>query len=222
MEPLEWQTLEEATCGTDYTKITNELQASAESMFKENLKYLENDFQGEQEKIFFQAFIHAYWETYYKRCKNKQWYWSAKSLILPVIGTGGSGIVVITSACTVFSSLLSSSSAAVSDSGFFQLIAFVKAYGIPCLILVVAALIMAFSITCLKAEVKRRDYRGTWVRHSVTYHNLNLMIIRYLSGLLDKNQFMEKTLEVLGNNVERFAYNSKTKLTVEGKDESTG
>lgn len=129
MKPLEWQTLEEATCGTDYTGITNELQASAESMFKEYLKDLENDFQGEKEKIFFQAFIHSYWETYYKRCKNKQRYWSVKALILPIIGTGGSGIAVITSACTVFSSLLTSSSAAVSDSGFFQLIAFVKACG---------------------------------------------------------------------------------------------
>lgn len=124
-------------------------------------------------------------------------YWSWLSVLLLVLGTGGSGTVVV--------SLLSIARAIYSDSEVSATLA--DAARTYARLLVPLFLALALLIACMLVEFKRRNYKDTWVRHSTTYHRLNIAMIRHLSGLTGEEDFMREVLQILEADIAYFEHN---------------
>lgn len=187
----------------------DKLSGFMEKFYAHCLADLRPKFQGEN-NCFYEAFSYAYWETYLKRKKNKAQYWSLRSLILPIIGVGGAGSVAVTGFITILNTLLANIQPFSEREYLSWLLAHVKIYLPPCLLFFTALVVVWFCVVCYQSELRRRDYRGTWVRHSMAYHRLNLSIVRCSSGMITEADFMKETMEILGNNLKQFEYNLRT------------
>lgn len=175
------------------------LNVSAEELYETCLQSLKVKFQGEKRELFYQSFENAYRQIYYKSRENKKRYWNKTSLVMFVLGTGGSGTVVAVSLFSIVRALFSVS----MESGTLAVIT--QSCG-PLLLPFFLAL--GFLTACLFTELERRNYRDTWVRHSAAYHRMNIAMVRYLSGLTDEEDFMKETLRILEADVDRFEHNT--------------
>ena len=173
--------------------------ASAGKLYEVCLQDLKSKFQGEGKELFYQLFENTYKQICYKRRENKKHYWSKTNLVLLVMGTGGSGTIAAASLFSIVREFFS----ALPESD--TLPAAVQSCA-PLLLLFLLALI--FLTACLYTEFKRRNYRDTWVRHSAAYHRLNIAMIRYLSDLTSREDFMKEVLRILEADIERFERNA--------------
>lgn len=177
----------------------NCLRVSAEELYESCLKNVKSKFQEEGKAIFYQSFENAYRQIYYEARKNKKRYWNRTSIFLLVLGTGGSGTAAAVSLFSFVRILFSVS----AESDMLPDIALSYA---PLLLSLCLAL--GFLMACLFTEFKRRNYKDTWIRHSVAYHRLNITMIRYLSDLISEEEFMKEVLHILETDVERFEQNA--------------
>lgn len=175
------------------------LNVSAVELYETCLQSLKLKFQGEERELFYHSFENAYRRIYYKSRENKKRYWNKTSLVIFVLGTGGSGTVAAVSLFSIVRILFSVSTesgalATITQSCAPLLLPFLLALG--------------FLAACLFSEFERRNYRDTWVRHSAAYHRLNIAMVRYLSGLTDEEDFMKEALRILEADVDRFEHNT--------------
>lgn len=175
------------------------LNVSATDLYETCLQSLKLKFQGEERELFYQSFENAYRQIYYKSRENKKRYWNKTSLVMFVLGTGGSGTVAAVSLFSIVRALLSVS----MESGILAAITHSCA---PLLLPFLLAL--GFLTACLFSEFERRNYRDTWVRHSVAYHRLNIAMVQYLSGLTGEEDFMKEVLRILETDIDRFERNT--------------
>ena len=173
------------------------LSDRAEELYESCLNALKSKFQDDGKKLFYQLFENAYRQIRDKSRENKMRYWSWLSVLLLVLGTGGSGTVVV--------SLLSIARAIYSDSEVSATLA--DAARTYARLLVPLFLALALLIACMLVEFKRRNYKDTWVRHSTTYHRLNIAMIRHLSGLTGEEDFMREVLQILEADIAYFEHN---------------
>lgn len=206
-----------------------------ENFYAECLLSLEAFFATDQEKIFYWAFVYAYWEVYFKRLKNKRRYWNFRSLLVSLVGASG-GVVVLagvfaflTNLFTLLNTVLSNltKSGAEEVKGILgQGIALVKTYWLPSCVLLAAILaawgILRFIFACLRQEAVRRNYQEAWVRHSITYHRLNSAMVQFLSGMVGKPEFMKTVVEILGDNIERFQNNMRVQRVASEETDQIG
>lgn len=202
-------------------EVLNKLSASMETWNTKCLAGMESVFSTGQEQIFYQVFAHAYWEAYFKRKRNKAQYWNLKTLLLSAAGVSGAGAAVFGGIFTLLNTLLSHEKL-VSGETAAQLIPAVKAYGPLCFGVLAAFVLMRFSWACLRDELARRNYRETWVRHSVTYHKLSAAMVRFQSGMMGKVEFMERVMEILEGSVQQFEYNITGKGRADSGREASG
>ena len=172
-------------------EMLDKISDSEENMYAEYLSKLETYFTSEEEIVFYRAFSYAYWETFYKWKNNKKRFWNIKSLILPVVGVGGGGAARFTGFFSRFSvgrynkqgsfggETVSSETLKQIASNFWGV---VSGYWVPCLGILIAWIVARLSLVSFREELKRRDYRETWVRHCITYHGLNTLMVRFLSA----------------------------------------
>lgn len=175
------------------------LNVSATELYETCLQSLKLKFQGGERELFYQSFENAYRQIYYKGRENKKHYWSKTSLVMFVLGTGGSGTVAAVSLFSIVRTLFSVS----MESGALTAITHSC---VPLLLLFLLAL--GFLTACLFSEFERRNFRDTWVRHSTAYHKLNIAMVQYLSGLTGEEDFMKEVLRILETNIDRFERNT--------------
>lgn len=187
---------------TQNTKKQNQeikcLKVSAVELYETCLETLKSKFQGERKELFYQSFENAYRQISYKNRENKRRYWSRTSLLLIVLGTGGSGTVAAVCLFTIARELFSAS----TESG--ALTAVIQSCVSPILIFLLA---LGFLAACLFTEFERRNYKETWARHSAAYHRLNISMVRHLSGLTGEEDFMKEVLHILEVDIDRFEHN---------------
>lgn len=173
------------------------LNISEEKLYEDCLQILKVRFHGEGKELFYRSFENAYRQIYYKRKGNKKRYWSTATLVLLVLGTGGSGTVA---AASLFSIVNTSLSALIESDGSI-LVTFLQSRGPLLLVLLLALGLLA---SCLAVEFKRRSYKDTWVRHSTAYYRLNIAMIQFLSNLTKEDDFMKEVLQILETNLTCF------------------
>lgn len=217
--------------------VLRKLSASEEDFYAECLLSLEDIFSTGDEKIFYQAFAHSYWEVYFKRQKNKGRYWNFVSLLVSLVGAGGGAVVLagvltfLTNLFILLNTILSNfvelkPSTAETTGIWDQGIVLAKIYWFPCCVLLVTILvawgILRFILACFRHEAERRNYQEAWVRHSITYHRLNSAMVQFLSGMVEKPEFMKSVVEILGDNIKRFQNNMRVQKAASEETAQTG
>lgn len=173
------------------------LDTSAEKLYEDCLQTLKARFQGEGKEVFYRSFENAYRQIYYKRKENKNRYWSTAALVLLALGTFGSGTVAAASLFSIVKTFL----LLLKESNGSVMMAFVQTSSPLFLVLFLA---LGFLAACLFTEFDRRNYKGSWVRHSAAYHRLNITMIRFLSSLMGEEDFMKDILRILEANITSF------------------
>lgn len=206
-----WQDLQGLSEGfaktSDHKTALQALSASEEALGRTCLIGMEDAFSSEGEKLFYQVFARAYWETCLKRKTNKARYWGLGSLLAGAAGVSGAGGVLLGGCLTLLNLLLSYLDEPVSGALVLQLITSIKRRWFLCFLIPAAFVTLWFSLACFKNALARRNYRETWVRNSVTHHRLLLAMVRFQSGIIGKDEFMRNVLEILEGNIGRFEYN---------------
>lgn len=214
MEIERWQDLEVPPGSPDCQAALNRLSASVDSLGQKCLNNMESSFSTGGENIFYQVFARAFLECCHKRKMNKVRSWSLKTLLISAVGASGAGSVALGGFFALLNTLVSCRGKGDFDASALQLIIAIKEHWLLCLAIPAALIVMWFSLACFKGELARRNYRETWARNSVTYHMLLLAMIRFQSGMMGKDEFMNRVFEILEGNIEQFEYNitGKTRL----------
>lgn len=189
------------------------LDISEEKLYEGCLQILKAKFQGEGRELFYRSFENTYRQIYYKRKVNKRRYWSTVTLVLLVLGTGGSGTVAAASLLSIVNTFLP----AMTESDGSSLVALVQSHSPLFLVFLLA---LGFLTFCLAAEFERRNYKDTWVRHSTAYYRLNIAMIRFLSNLMNEDDFMKEVLQILETNLTRFEHGVNSSQSTGTKTEA--
>jgi len=192
---------------TDHQEKLNELSASLDSLRETCLNSMAHSFSTDEEQIFYQAFVCAFWENYHKRKLNKNHFWSLKTLLISALGVSGAGGLILGGIFALLNTLVSLREKGDFDAELLQLIMVIKSHWLFCFLAVAACMAVWFCLVCFKRELARRNYRETWVRNSVAYHRLFLAMIQFQSNRIGKEEFMDRVFEVLESNLDKFEYN---------------
>lgn len=214
-QPLQWS--EFAITRKDWKKVINtKLEEYEEKTYTDlckNLKTLEQYYQSTTGASveFCEMLQDKMLEIYLKRFKNKSYRWSGGLRVLNALTKVGSivfgalsGTILIPTLATVVKKIVENllqNKSPIDGIGFWNGMAIVG-------LIVAGFCIIVYIISVL---IDQRKYEETWVRHSNTFFQLNLVLIKFLYSSNrwpdDRQQFEEQVFEILSEDISRFKEN---------------
>lgn len=152
--------------------------------------------------VFADLFEQMLWETYFKRLKNKRLTWNfflvALESVLGFICSATMASIALQTLNSIIQNKLSSqTNDAIALVGTFQ-------KGLMGIVILLLFVISA-------RWFQKHKYRQTWVRHSQSFHALNMSLIKFLYTTArtekDRKEFEEEVFRLLNDNLSRFSLN---------------
>lgn len=216
-QPLQWS--EFAITRKDWKKVINtKLEEYEEKTYTDLCKNLETLKQYYQSTTgasveFCEMLQDKMLEIYLKRFKNKSYRWSGRIRVLNALTKVGSivfgalsGTILIPTLATVVKKIVENllqNKSAIDGIEFSS--------GMIIIGLIAAVLLVIVCV--ISALIDQHKYEETWVRHSNTFFQLNLVLIKFLYSSNrcpdDRQQFEEQVFEILSEDISRFKENMK-------------